>query len=46
MFLLEFNWAGAGFGWGSAMVIGLLVGSGAALVPFWLYDSTLLRMLM
>jgi len=37
MFLLALNWAGAGFGWGDARVVGLLVGSGAALIPFWLY---------
>jgi MFS family permease len=37
VFLLALNWAGAGFGWGDARVIGLLVGSGAALIPFWLY---------
>ena len=37
MFLLALNWAGAGFGWGSAIVVGLLLGSGVALVLFWLY---------
>lgn len=37
MFLLALNWAGAGFGWGSPRVVGLLVGAAAALVPFWLY---------
>jgi len=37
MFLLALNWAGAGFGWGSARVVGLLCGSAGALVPFWLY---------
>jgi len=37
MFLLALNWAGAGVGWGSARVIGSLVGSGAILVPFYLY---------
>ena len=37
MFLLALGWAGAGFGWGDKRIIGLLVGSGAALVPFWLY---------
>lgn len=46
MLLLALNWAGAGFGWGSAMVIGLLVGSGAALIPFWLYVSMSLTALM
>ena len=37
MFLLALNWAGAGFGWGSARVVGLLCGAGGALIPFWLY---------
>jgi MFS family permease len=37
MFLLALNWAGAGFGWGSPRVVGLLAGAAAALVPFWLY---------
>jgi len=37
MFLLALSWAGAGFGWGSARVIGLLVGSGVSLIPFYLY---------
>ena len=39
MLLLALSWAGAGYGWGSARVIGLLVGSVAALVPFYLYIS-------
>src|SRR5205814_7918276 len=29
--------AGAGSGWGSAVVVGLLLGSGAALALFWWY---------
>jgi MFS family permease len=37
MFLLALNWAGAGYGWGSSLVVGLLVGSAVTLVPFWLY---------
>jgi len=37
MFLLALSWAGAGFGWGDARVVGLLIGSAVTLVPFWLY---------
>ena len=38
MFLLALSWAGAGYGWGSARIIGLLVGSAGILVPFYLYS--------
>jgi hypothetical protein len=37
MLLLALSWAGAGYGWGSPRVIGLLVGAAAALLPFYLY---------
>jgi hypothetical protein len=37
MFLLALSWAGAGFEWGDARVVGLLIGSGVTLLPFWLY---------
>jgi MFS family permease len=43
MFLLALSWAGAGYGWGDARVVGLLVGAGGALVPFWLYVSSIRR---
>lgn len=45
MFLLALNWAGAGLAWRSALVIGLLVGSAVALIPFWLYDPPRFGML-
>lgn len=40
MFLLALNWAGAGFGWASSTVVGLLVGSGVALILFCLFDPS------
>jgi hypothetical protein len=36
MFLFALSWASE-FGWGSARVLGLLIGSACALIPFWLY---------
>jgi hypothetical protein len=39
MFLLALNWAGGGYGWGSSLVVGLLVGAGVTLVPFWFVEK-------